>query len=153
MTNLKRHASAILMIGGLLAAPATAFADPHCHVIRGKGVGQDSGTGTTTANVIGGGVLHGTTTASFSITGGSFPVFEISGSLSFSAQLGTVTTTVSGTFDVSTGDFAVTAVVTSGTDRFSDVTGSIAVSGTEDMATGQFAEDFNGQICHTGADQ
>jgi len=59
------------------ATVRSAQAAISCHQINAKAAGQDLGGGMTEANVIGGGLLHGTTQANFAIVGGTAPVFTI----------------------------------------------------------------------------
>ena len=87
-----------------------------CHRINAKGVGQDLGGGHTTARIIGGGLLHGTTAGAFTI-GGAPPVFAIQGSVVFTTSQATLAVGVSGTFDVSTGAFSASGPVTAATGK------------------------------------
>src|SRR5205823_3847534 len=89
-----------------------ARADESCHNIVAKGVGQDLGGGSTQAQIIGGGLLHGTTLGSFVITGVSGTVASFTGTIEFTTQHGTLTVTVAGTLDVSTGEFSASGMVT-----------------------------------------
>ena len=117
-----------------------------CHRINAKGVGQDLGGGHTTARIIGGGLLQGTTGGTFTI-GGAPPVFAIQGSVVFTTNQATLAVGVSGTFDVSTGAFSASGPVTAATGKLEGATGSLTLSGVEDFATGQFTETVTGSIC------
>ena len=97
----------LFVVVGTLIIVSQAQAAESCHKINAKGVGQDHGDGTTEAHIIGGGLLHGTTAGSFLITGGSFPVFSIAGTVTFTTQQGSLTVAVTGPFDVATGAFFV----------------------------------------------
>lgn len=117
-----------------------------CHKINATGVGQDLGGGHTTARIIGGGLLQGTTRGAFAI-GGAPPVFAIEGSVVFTTNRATLTVGVSGTFDVSTGAFSAAGPVTDATGKLEGASGSLTLSGVENLATGQFTETVTGSIC------
>ena len=124
-----------------------AQASSSCHAIHAKGVGQDLGDGNTTARIIGGGLLHGTTAAAFVIMGGAPPVFLIAGTVEFMTNQGTLTVDVSGTFDVSTGDFSTSGPVTDATGKLAGASGSLTLEGMEDLSDGTFVENISGSIC------
>ena len=134
-------AAAALAIGG------QAHAGVSCHKINAKGVGQDLGGGNTTARIIGGGLLHGTTEGSFMITGGVPPVLSIAGTVIFTTKQATLTVGVAGTFDIATGDFAATGPVTAATGKLTGATGTLLLEGVQDLSTGTFVEDVTGLIC------
>ena len=123
-----------------------AHAALSCHKINAKGVGQDGGS-MTEAQIIGGGLLQGTTQGSFVITGGAPPVFSIAGTVQFTTHQATLTVTVAGTFDVAIGAFAATGPVTAASGKLAGASGSVTLEGIEDLATGKFAEDVSGLIC------
>lgn len=138
------------IIIGLLAGLGVSLgaqAAVSCHKINAKGVGQDLGGGMTEAQIIGGGLLQGTTQGSFAVTGGSPPVFLISGSVTFTTQQSTLTATVAGTFNVASGAFSTTGPVTAAAGKLSGATGTLTLEGIQDLATGKFAEDVSGLIC------
>jgi hypothetical protein len=117
------------------------------HKIHAKGVGQDLGGGNTQARIIGGGLLSGTTTAHFEITGGSPPVFLIVGDVTFTTNQGaTLTVHISGTFDVASGEFSASGPVTGSTGKLAGATGILTLSGVEDFSDGTFVEDVSGSI-------
>jgi hypothetical protein len=118
-----------------------------CHKINAKGVGQDLGGGNTTAQIIGGGLLNGTTAGAFVIVGGAPPVFAIQGSVVFTTDKATLTVGVSGAFDVSTGAFSASGPVTDTTGKLEGATGSLTLSGVQNLATGAFTETVTGSIC------
>jgi hypothetical protein len=130
-----------------LASVGQAHAAVSCHKINAKGVGQDLGGGVTTARIIGGGLLHGTTAGNFMITGGSPPVLSIAGTVTFTTKQATLTVSVAGTFDVSTGDFAATGPVAAATGKLAGATGTLLLEGVQDLSTGSFVEDVTGLIC------
>ena len=99
---------------------SSAEAAVSCHKINAKGVGQDLGNGMTEAQIIGGGLLHGTTAAIFSVVGGAPPALLISGTVTFTVQGGTLAVQVGGSFDVSNpadAKFDVSGPVTSATGK------------------------------------
>ncbi len=130
---------------GLVAGPAGAAAS--CHKINAKGVGQDLGNGSTVANINGGGLLNGTTEGTFTITGGTAPLFLINGTVEFTSNKATLTVGVSGSFDVSSGEFSTTGPVTASTGKLAGATGDLTLSGREDLTTGVFNETISGTIC------
>ena len=145
-----RTGRAALVLTLLVAAattPAEARGAVSCHAINAKGVGQDLGGGRTTAHIIGGGLLQGTTEASFVITGFSGTVASFTGTIVFTVNNATLAPAVSGTLDVATGEFEATTSAVSGTGKLAGVTGSLSFSGVEDLATGSFTEDVTGEIC------
>jgi hypothetical protein len=101
----------LLAFGAALLFASSAEAAVSCHKINAKGVGQDLGGGRTQAQIIGGGLLHGTTAASFSIVGGTPPVLLISGTVTFTVQGGTLAVQVGGSFDVSNPSTGTSQVV------------------------------------------
>jgi hypothetical protein len=118
-----------------------------CHKINAKGVGQDLGNGATSAQIIGGGLLQGTTQGSFVIAGGNPPAFPISGTVVFTTSQATLTVTVVGTFNVETGDFFATGPVSASTGKLAGAAGTLLLEGAEDLATGKFVEFVTGLIC------
>jgi hypothetical protein len=122
-------------------------AEVSTHKINAKGFGQNLGGGNTQARIIGGGLLNGTTTAHFDVTGGSFPVFLIEGDVTFTTTQGaTLTVHISGTFDVASGEFSASGPVTGSTGRLAGATGILTLSGVEDTTDGTFVEDVSGSI-------
>ncbi len=126
--------------------------DSGCGPVHAVGVGQDLSNGNTTATITRGGVLNGTTAAHFDITGGSYPVFKISGTIVFTTKHGTLTAKVSGTFDVSTGEFSATGPISAGTGKFAGATGTLTFSGVENLTTGAFTEKISGTLCRGEGD-
>jgi hypothetical protein len=129
------------------AAPATARGAVSCHNINAKGIGQDHGGGQTTAQIIGGGLLQGTTQASLVITGLSGTVASFEGTIVFTVNNATLTVQLSGTLDVVTGEFNATSSSISGTGKLAGATGSLSFNGVEDLSTGSFTEDVTGEVC------
>ena len=148
---MKTNASAIrfsvaALIGGVMLV-SQAQAGASCHKINAKGIGQDNGNFTTTANINGGGLLNGTTTATFTPTGmvGSVVLFE--GAVVFTTKQATLTVLVVGGVDVTTGEFSSTGPVASATGKLAGATGELTLTGVEDLSTGRFAETVTGTVC------
>jgi hypothetical protein len=131
----------------LVAGDANAKADVSCHNIRAKGVGQDQGGGVTTARIIGGGLLHGTTVGNFVVTGFSGTVATLGGTVVFTTNNATLTVTITGSFDVVSGEFSASGPVTGATGQLAGATGNHLFGGIEDLSDGTFVEDVTGQIC------
>ena len=148
MKALKRSVELFLfVVAASLLAVSPAHAAVSCHKINAKGVGQDLGGGMTEAQIIGGGLLHGTTQGSFAVTGGAPPVLSIGGTVTFTTNKGTLTVTVTGTLDVATGDFMASGPVTAATGKLAGASGTLVLDGIEDLITGTFVEDVSGLIC------
>jgi hypothetical protein len=137
----------LFLCAGNLMQVSPAQAAESCHQINAKGVGQDLGNGATVANIIGGGLLQGTTVGNFAITGGAFPLFTLAGTVKFTTHQATLTVTISGIFDVATGKFSATGPVTGATGKLADATGDLVLSGIEKLADGNFVEAVTGNIC------
>ena len=127
--------------------PASVLGAPSCHPIDASGVGQDLGGGNTVARISDGGLLQGTTAASFAITGFSGTVASFAGTITFTTNRATLTANVAGTLDVATGAFSATTSGMTGTGKLAGVTGSLAFDGLENLATGAFTEMIGGSIC------
>jgi len=128
-------------------APAVALGSTACHSIDATGVGQDLGEGRTVAQISDGGLLQGTTAASFQITGLSGTVASFAGTITFTTNRGTLTATVAGTLDLATGAFSATSSSLSGTGKLAGASGSLVFNGVENLATGTFTEVITGSIC------
>jgi hypothetical protein len=148
MKALKKFAVQSLSVAvAALAGATVAQAAVSCHKINAKGAGQDLGNGATQAQIIGGGLLQGTTHANFAIVGGTPPVLAIAGAVTFTTHQATLTVTVTGTFNVATGNFVATGPVTAATGKLAGATGTLLLEGVEDLTTGKFVEDVSGLIC------
>jgi hypothetical protein len=134
-----------VVLGGPMMVSQPQAAES-CHKINAKGVGQDLGGGMTRAQIIGGGLLHGTTEGHFDI-GGAPPVFSIAGTVMFTTHQGTLTVSVEGTFDVTTGEFRASGPVTGATGKLAGATGELLLEGIENLSDGSFVEDVTGEIC------
>ena len=148
MQTLRRFVELFLFaVASSLIVVGPAHAAVSCHKVNAKGIGQDLGGGMTQAQIIGGGLLHGTTQASFVITGGSPPVLSIAGTVTFTTNRGTLAVGVTGTFNVATGHFTTSGPVTAATGQLSGATGTLVLDGVEDLTTGTFVEDVSGLVC------
>jgi hypothetical protein len=130
-----------------VSAPSGASGAVSCHSVNAKGVGQDLGGGMTTAQIRGGGLLHGTTNATFVITGISGTVASFEGTIVFAVNKGTLSAGLVGTFDVATGMFSGTTTALAGTGKLEGATGNLSLNGVEDLSDGSFTEDVTGAIC------
>jgi hypothetical protein len=128
-------------------APVGVSAAVSCHNINAKGAGQDLGGGATTATITGGGLLEGTTAASFVITGISGTVASFEGTIVFTVNNATLTAALTGTIDVASGVFSAATTGITGTGKLAGATGNLSFSGVENLATGSFTEDVTGEIC------
>lgn len=138
---------ALIVVGGARVEASSASDDDDCHRINARGVGQDLGGGNTTATITRGGILNGTTAASFAITGGTPPALTFAGTVVFTTAEGTLTVSIAGTFNVATGEFRASGPVTAGTGAFADATGALRFAGVEDLTTGAFTETVKGTVC------
>jgi hypothetical protein len=134
------------ILSGLMMISAAQAAES-CHKINAKGVGQDLGGGMTEAQIIGGGLLHGTTAGVFEITGASGPLLSIAGTVTFTTHQGTLTVSVTGTLNVATGEFSASGPVTDATGKLAGATGELSLEGVENLSDGSFVEDVTGEIC------
>lgn len=137
----------LAMLGTGLAVPAAAFASTSCHMINATGVGQDNFDGTTTARIIDGGLLQGTTVGTFQPTGFDPPVASFSGQVVFTVNRGSLTAEVNGTLNTATGAFQATSASLSGTGKLAGATGFLTFEGTEDLSDGSFTETVTGEVC------
>ena len=118
------HAGRSLFLGALVALGSWMTVTPaqagvSCHLINAKGVGNDNGSGGTTGNVIGGGLLQGTISGTITPTGISGTVATFIEILVFNNQHGTLTVRLEGAIDVTTGQFAAGGPVVEATGKLS----------------------------------
>ena len=144
----------LFVLVGTLIMTSQAEAGVSCHTINAKGVGQGTGgTGTqddpltTVAQIKGGGLLQGTTEASFIITGGSPPILEFEGPITFTTNKATLTVFLTGTLDVVTGVFMANGPVVDADGKLEGATGSLIFDGVQNLVDGSFVETVTGQIC------
>jgi len=144
---------AVVLAGGL-ATVGTAQAVETCHSINAKGTGQitsQTATGATTVSqIIGGGLLHGTTAAELTFTNvdPTTGIATFEGTLVLTNKHGTLTFFVfNGVFNTQTGEFQNDSVVTNGTGRFAGATGNLFFHGFV-AADGSFTDDtIRGSVC------
>jgi hypothetical protein len=125
-----------------------------CHQVNAKGKGQITSqtptAATTVSQIIGGGLLHGTTQATLVFTGfdPSTGVATFEGTLVLTTEQGTLTLRVfDGVFKTQTGEFYNDSLVVNGTARFEGARGDIFFHGFV-FPDGQFIDDvINGEIC------
>lgn len=140
----------VSLLTGLPAGPATA--GESCHTVNAKGEGQalpvqGDGLLRTVAQIRGGGLLQGTTTAAFEITGGTPPVLEFAGNITFSTNRATLTVyLMGGTVDFGTGAFEATGEVVDATGKLAGATGELTFAGVQ-AVDGSFTETVTGSIC------
>ena len=122
-----------------------------CHEINAKGKGvtiEATQTGVITeADIIGGGLLNGTTRAEFYFVGNDGGVISFLGELVLSTKHGSVTyQATSGTFNTSTLAFSTDLYVVDGDGRFQGATGNLHIEGVN-FSDGSFTENLTGEIC------
>jgi hypothetical protein len=137
----------VLVLLGALMTATPALAGVSCHMIDATAAGQDVGGGSTTANVINGGLLQGTIAGSLTIIGVSGNVATFVETVTFTNQHGTLTVVVTGGIDVNTGQFNASGPVTAATGKLSGATGNISFKGAANFATGIFTEAITGVVC------
>ncbi len=147
MKALGRTLLLLIAVVAAVSAPAGARGAVSCHNVKAEGTGQDLGGGMTTAEIIGGGLLHGTTEASFVITGFAGTVASFEGTIVFTVNNATLTAGVAGTFDLASGAFSATTSSIAGTGKLAGAVGSLFFSGVEDLSDGSFTEEVTGAIC------
>lgn len=141
-----------LVVAAFLAAPA--FGETVCIPINAQGEGaitsQSLTEVDTESQIIGGGIIHGTTTAqlfptSFDPTTG---IETFVGTLVLTTRQGTLTLSIlNGVFDTTTGEFSNDSMVVDGTGRFAGATGGLFFHGFV-AADGTFTDDeISGEIC------
>jgi hypothetical protein len=133
-----------------LAAAIPARAEVTCHKINATGEGAFTGPTSTESQIIGGGILHGTTTADLVITGidPTTGALTYIGTLVLTDEHGTLTLGIfDGLYDPLTGEFSNDSIVASGTDRFAGATGGLFFHGFV-FPNGTFIDDaIVGEIC------
>lgn len=123
----------------------------NCHKINAKGKGvtiEATETGVITeADIIGGGLLNGTTRAEFYFVENNSGVISFLGELVLTTKHGSVTyQATSGTFNTSTLAFSTDLTVVDGDGRFQGATGNLHIEGIN-YPDGSFTEALKGEIC------
>jgi hypothetical protein len=147
-TLMQRFAVSISVALSALTVVAPVHADGQCRAIHALGVGQDLGGGRTEARVLGGGVLHGTTAATFTNAGVSGAEASLAGTVRFTTNKATLTVSVTGSLNTGTGAFSVAGPVSAATGKLAGSTGSLAFQGVENLSSGTFTERIAGTLCH-----
>ena len=124
-----------------------------CHKINALGIGSLTGPTTTESQIIGGGIIHGTTTAELVFTGfdPNTGIATFEGTLELTTRHGTLDLFIfNGVFNLVTGEFSSDSAVTGGTGRFEGATGGLFFHGFV-LADGvTFIDDeISGEICLT----
>lgn len=145
---MKRKQVLPLLLAVGFAGVVPLHAATSCHMIAAKGIGQDDGTGKTTAKVIGGGLLQGTLEGALTPTSppadGLVTFTEV---VKFTTENGTLTVEVAGAINILNGRFSATGPVKEAAGKLAGATGNIAFSGLVDFTTGLFTESIRGVIC------
>lgn len=150
-----RVAAAVCAAAAAIAVPGVADAAPSrgpatvCAPVIATGVGQDLGNNQTTATISVGGVVVGTSTATFTPTGMTGSIVTFTGDIVISTAVGQLDAPVTGTLDVSTGRFTSTSNTVTGSGALRSVSGSLTFTGTENLSTGAFTETITGTLCST----
>jgi hypothetical protein len=144
----------LILALGIQMGASPAQAAVSCHTINAKGIGRgvddhdnNPATVATIATIQGGGLLHGTTSASFEITGMAGTIASFDGTLTFTTNKATLTVAIVGSLDVVSGAFSATGDVVAATDKLAGATGTLHFEGVQDLTTGDFTEDVTGNIC------
>src|SRR6266481_992951 len=145
---------AVAVLALSLAVVGPAWGETVCVPIDAKGEGRfTSQTLTETdteSQIIGGGIIHGTTTAQLFPTGfdPATGIETFVGTLVLTTKQGTLTLLVlNGVFNTFTGEFSNDSEVVDGTDRFAGATGGLFFHGFV-AADGTFTDDeISGEIC------
>lgn len=135
--------AALAVATGMLVTGNPAQAVETRHKINATAVGAYTGPTTSASQIIGGGILHGTTTADLAITGfdPETGVATFVGTLVLTTRKGTLTLDfLDGVFNLVTGEFSTNSVVTGGTGRFDGATGELYFHGFS-YSDGTFIDD------------
>ncbi len=132
MRALQTRSLVLAMTIASLTAAVPAQAQVTGHKINAKGEGAFTSPTTTESQIIGGGILHGTTTAELVITGTDPTTGALTfvGTLVLTSEHGTLTLAIfDGLYDPVTGEFSNDSAVVSGTDDFTGATGELYFHG------------------------
>jgi hypothetical protein len=141
----------------VLVLPSPAVAAESCRAINATGTGSGAPAEPgdppnvirTQAQLSDAGLLQGTTTAVFTITGVTDTGITFAGPLTITTNRGTVVVDLTGTLDVTTGQFLASGPIVASTGKLSGATGSLTLSGEQDLTdpAGRFTETVSGSIC------
>jgi hypothetical protein len=144
----------LVAVVGTLAMVHPVQAVETCHKINAKGKGQITSQttigATTISQIIGGGLLHGTTEAELAFTSvdQATGVATFEGPFVLTTRHGTLTLFVfNGVFNLVTGEFSSDSIVQEGTGRFTGASGGLFLHGFT-APDGSFIDDeISGTIC------
>ena len=138
----------IALVLTLLTSVTPAYATGQRHQINAKGQGQLTSATTTAGKLIGGGLLHGTTTVTLNITAVDQTTGDATymGVVVITSKHGTLTLNDAGLFNLVTGVFNSHSTVAGGTCRFAGATGDLYFAGIIDLTSGSFTEDISGEL-------
>lgn len=150
MMLLRRAALMLLVfLVGTLMVISQSQAGVSSHKINAKSFGQyDIATGGSTAQIIGGGLLHGTVVGSWQTTGFQPPdiLLGISTQTITTSQGATLTVELPGFFNLTTGEYIISGGVTDATGRLTGATGNLMFEGVQSLETGMYVETITGII-------
>jgi hypothetical protein len=130
----------LFVVIGTLLMVNPVQAGTSCHKINAKGTGQETSPGVTVATIKGGGLLNGTTAATFAPTESGF-----AGTITFTTKHGTLTLAVEGSFAGTV--FSASGNVTGSTGKLEGVAGTLVFNGLVNPDDGSFVETVTGEIC------
>lgn len=139
-------AGLIALLAGFIAVSPAAAAES-CHTINAKGTGQATSETTTVAQIRGGGLLQGTTAASFETITPIDTGVAFTGPIVFTTNRATLTVQLAGTLDIPSGAFRATGQVTGATGKLAGATGQLDFDGVQNLVDGSFTETVAGEIC------
>ena len=157
--DLVKRFSVLLMVvvASTAVTVSPAEAGVSCHRVNASGVGEGAAPEPgdppnlvrTVAQISGGGLLQGTTTAAFVITDPTPPEFAFAGELTFTTNRATLTVDLVGGLDVVTGDFSASGSVIGSTGKLAGASGALTLTGVQDLTdtAGSFTETVHGEIC------
>ena len=150
MKSLSRLLWVLVLVGVSLVPVNPAFAGVTCHQINAKGEGQvNFDTNSSVGQIIGGGLLHGTTEGFFTFT--SFDpdtgVGTYEGTFRITTKHGTLTLHMfDGIFNTQTGVFSNDSTAVAGTGKLEGPTGGLFFEGVV-APDGHFTDTIRGEIC------
>lgn len=147
-TKLSIVASVVLLLCVFAPMEATG-ASPKCKPVRADQRVTITGPATTEGTITNGGILNGTTRATFTSAFTPTPdpnAFSFTTTLTITTNKGTLTTSDVGVFDTARGVFADIARVSGGTGDFAGATGTLFITGTTTDGV-HFDDEITGTLC------
>jgi hypothetical protein len=154
---MRRIVLVFLLPLALLVVPSPAAAAESCRAINATGMGSGAPAEPgdppnlvrTRAQLADAGLLQGTTTAAFTITGATDTGITFAGPLTVTTNRATLLVDLTGTLDLTTGQFFASGPIVAATGKLSGATGSLTLSGLQDLTdpAGRFNETVSGSIC------